>query len=450
MPLTLGDARVHLSIQGTTEELGRARAAAEHAPAREPAAEPFVEIDLGLVEERCRLKASSCRLLIERRGARGGSEAERAAVERLNTMIARAKTLPNCFLWVFWQQEVQPADDDLLVIAECYDALADAVSLVRRIDAPGGEGHPGDMPLAFAWLAEASSALRVALADTWLARDDQDQYETHQWLRRETAGRRVYIQRHMTLDDPAQPAGATDLRAKIRELLDLLSRRADVSKQVHNTIGQVRYHAGLIAKNGVEHASEHWPRIESALERLASWGVGPTDPRVKEALNRLAAAARPAGSHPAGLLAAALGAIEGAVAGVADTAPDEPESTGRAWSTEVLTVRAWLRGKRMVVIGGERNLPAIARLEEAFALREVEWVSLTEHGSGAPMRAPIQRPETALVIVIIKLTGHLHADEARAYAADSGKPCVVLPGGYNPERVAVEISSQASERLQSR
>ena len=104
-------------------------------------------------------------------------------------------------------------------------------------------------------------------------------------------------------------------------------------------------------------------------------------------------------------------------------------------------------GQGIVVIGGERNAEAVQRLTEAFELKDAEWVELTEHGPGTPMRAPIYRPDTAVVIVIIKLTGHLHSDEARDYAAAAGKPCVMLSGGYNPERVAAEIMEQASDRL---
>ena len=99
------------------------------------------------------------------------------------------------------------------------------------------------------------------------------------------------------------------------------------------------------------------------------------------------------------------------------------------------------------LLGGERNAEAVQRLTQAFELKDAEWVELTEHGPGTPMRAPIYRPETAVVIVIIKLTGHLHAEEARDYSSGAGKPCVMLSGGYNPERVAAEIMEQASSRL---
>jgi hypothetical protein len=54
------------------------------------------------------------------------------------------------------------------------------------------------------------------------------------------------------------------------------------------------------------------------------------------------------------------------------------------------------------------------------------------------------------VLVLIKLTGHLHADEAQRYARAAGKPCVYLPAGYNPEQVAEALVQQAGERLRER
>jgi len=62
--------------------------------------------------------------------------------------------------------------------------------------------------------------------------------------------------------------------------------------------------------------------------------------------------------------------------------------------------QALLKGTRIVLVGGEPNAPASEKLAEAFGLTDVEWVSLTEHGSGVPMRAPIESPQTSLVAVI--------------------------------------------------
>jgi hypothetical protein len=451
VPLRLGDAVVHVPMSGTTEELGRARlAAVEPKIWLEDGADALSgrsEVELALVEERCRLKAASCRLFIEKRAAGAEPDVEYEVRQRMNEMIARAKTMPNCFLWVFWRERTPPDDATLLQIAESYDAHADAVALMRRIDESGGGSRSDDEASAFHLLAEANSALRVALTDTWLTDDDRDQTDMHIWLRQETASRRVFIERHMTADDPADPSNATDLLGRIKQIGKRLDDRAGRAKGVKSALSQIKYHAGQIVKSGSDDSSAHWTKIADAVAKLTSMGVAATDRRIAEAVGPDAAALWPAGSSDARGLPAIVGRAKALADGADRGLDDESASDDREWSKTVLDVRAMLRGKRMVIIGGERYAPAVERLTQAFELKAAEWVALTEHGSGIPMRAPIHRPDTAVVIVIVKLTGHLHAEEAREYASAAGKPCVLLSGGYNPERVAAEIAEQASARL---
>jgi hypothetical protein len=132
--------------------------------------------------------------------------------------------------------------------------LADAVALLRRVDAVADGRRAEDEESAFHLLAEANSALRVALADTWLSDDDRDQAETHVWLRRETAERRVFIERHMTADDPAEPANAAELRTRITAQGKRLDEREAATKRVKNALGQIRYHAGQLTKGRPEEA----------------------------------------------------------------------------------------------------------------------------------------------------------------------------------------------------
>ena len=451
VPLKLGDAVVHLPLTGTTEELGRARASASEVSvdAEENGAgfSAPSDIDLALVEKRCRLKATSCRLFIERRAAAADPDTEREVLDRLNDMIAKAKATESCFLWVFWRNQAQPDDAILARIADCYEAQADAVALLRRVDAVADGRRAEDEESTFHLLAEANSALRVALADTWLSDDDRDQAETHVWLRRETAERRVFIERHMTADDPADPANAAELRTRITAQGKRLSEREAATKRVKNALGQISYHAGQLTKGRPEEAPAHWTKISDAVNHLKGMGVCTTDRRIAEAVGIVAAAAWPGPSaradHMTGVITRALALGKD----LEKISKERASADQREWSGSVLSVRDLLRGKRMVVIGGERNAEAVQRLTQAFELKEAEWVELTEHGPGTPMRAPIYRPDTAVVVVIIKLTGHLHADEAREYASAAGKPCVTLSGGYNPERIAAEIMEQASTRL---
>lgn len=450
IPLKIGDAVVHVPLQGTTEELGRARASIDSRPEPSIGDEEFngvSEVDLKVVEERCRLKAAACRLFIEKRAAIADPDEEREVLYRLNEMIAKAKAMPSCFLWVFWRNQAQPDDAALLRIAENYDAQADAVALVRRIDEDSNGRRSEDEESAFHLLAEANSALRVALGDTWLSDDDRDQTDAHVWLRHETALRRVFIERHMTADDPANPANAAELRSRIKLAAKRLDERAAAAKGIKNALGQIKYHAGQILKGRVDDAPAHWAKIADGAKKLETMGVAPTDRRIAEAVGAAAAALWSGDAAGSGFLSGVVARALALARRADGDALDRASAEDREWSKAVLEVRGLLRGKRMVIIGGERNAPAVERLKQAFELKEAEWVVLTEHGSGIPMRAPIHRPDTAVVLVILKLTGHLHAEEAREYATAAGKPCVLLSGGYNPEKVAAEIVEQASTRL---
>lgn len=452
MPLTLGQQVVRIPVSGTTEELERACAAAVEPKPQEVTQAEYLkdsgDIDLVTVEQRCRLKADACRLCIERQSADADSDAVFKARHQMDEMIARAKAMPNCFLWVFSREHTQPDNATLSRIADNYKAHADAVALMLRIDNNAPEtGRKDDEVMAFHLLAEANSALRVALADTWITKPDSDQFEAHVWLKRETSLRRVYIERHMSLDDPADPSDTADLRERIRQANSRFDESADRDRKIKNDLKRIRYHANLIVKNGADSSSEHWEKIDGARVRLRNMGIAATDNRITKAIGPEAAALWPPESPKAGDLSESIArAMSLRDDPEADTS-DEPQSTEREWSPRVHEVRNFLRGKRIVVIGGERNAKAVDRLEKAFELTQADWITLSEHGSGATMRAPIQRPDTAAVIVIIKLTGHLHVDEAKGYADAAGKPCVRLMGGYNPENVAQAILDQASDRL---
>ena len=448
--LRLGDAVAHVPLSGTSEELGRARQSAIEPKAfltRQPGNVPARgETDLALVERRCRLKAASCRLFVKKRAAEANTDAEYSARHEMNQMIAQAKAMPNCFLWVFWRERTQPDDGTLATIAETYDAHADAVALARRIN-ESDLGQPADVAEALQLLAEANSALRGAMAGTWLTDDDRDQDEVHAWLRGETASQRVFLDRHMTADDPAEPVEATGLRARVKQVSKRLDDRVGRAKGIKSAISQIKYHAGQIVKNGSDGSLAHWTKISDAVARLESMGIATSDRRVSEAVGAEAVEWFPDEAMTLRGLPDVISRAR-ALAGGLNSDPDvEEDAIARDWSKSVLEVRELLRGTRAVVIGGERNGEAVGRLIDAFQLKDAEWVALNEHGSSSPMRAPIFRSDTGVILVIIKLTGHLHADEARDFANAAGKPCIFLSGGYNPERVARAVLDQASARL---
>lgn len=432
VPLSIGGALVRVEVPGSAGELSAAAAsAADEEPDPEPDARP--EIDLALIATRCRLKAESCRHFIVRRSAEGDPLRERPALDTMNQLIARAKALPDCFLWAFWPHAEQPDDDRMRRIAACYEGLGEAAELCRAASAEDGVVSLEETRLAFQLFAEMSSALRIALWDTWLSSPDRDQDDAHQWLRWETAARRIFVPRHMVLDDPGDPGRAEDAIAEIRGLSSLIESRRASSKRIDELFKRARYHAGRLPQTGKGEAHD-CARINESVAQLLELGVDERDRRFASLRPMINAGVFPddAPPHPALLLTPTP----------AKAAPP-PEREAR-WSERVIEARALLRGGTVVVIGGVPKGEAIERIRSAFELAEVEWVPLTEHGTGAPMRAPIVRPETRLVLVLIKLCGHLHSEEARGLARSAGKPCVILPAGYNPEQIAEQVIQQAS------
>jgi len=443
VPLRIGDISIPIEVHGSEADLRAAEAA--HTPVSAKP-EPVIEtpdIDLTMVVRRARLKSASCLLYIERRAAEGQPDRERPVLESMRSMIDRAQNeLRECFLWAFFRERTQPGDEALREIAACYEALAEAAEACVKATNDEWLADENTLHDAMQLLAEASSALRVALRQTWLVQPDRDQDETHLWLRTEAWRRSIYVERFMSLDDPADPARAPEVTTEARTLVALLDSRQRDARRVEELANKVRYHARqLAADSGNEH---HARTINACCEELLTKGLRSGDTR----LLSLSAVIKPEhfpDTVPPGEAVASI--ARGPASAPSRVVEPKPAAAVRQWSDRVLEARELLRGGSLVLVGGEVRPDAVSRITDAFALNDVEWISLSEHGSGAPMQAPIARPETKAVIVLIKLAGHLHAEEARAYARQADKPCVLLPAGYNPEQIAEHLLNQAAGRL---
>lgn len=457
--LRTGDLRGHIVSHGTNEEIGRARGAASESHATITGA--FVpgaysappEVDIAVVEKRCRLKAQACDLAVLKRqnDLSGHHDSDAEILQQLNAMVVIAKELPNCFLWTFWRERPLPDDATILTASRCYITLADAAALMRKVDDAAARGIAVDDAAAMRLLAEADSALRVVLARTWIE-EDRDQVDVHHWLRRATAQRRVYIERFMTMSDPADPTQSAELAERIRATSSSVEDVARQDKAIKKPLSQVRYHSNFLSKlpaGDPAEQVEHWKKIAEGLHLLAQAHVMMSDPRIAEALAPIVTLQIPEVLSEDRELAAALQYAAKPRGGDAEAMPDEDDDqTGsRPWSEQVLAVREWLRGGRLVIVGGERRQAAVDQFVSAFELKEVDWIDLVEHGSSAPLRTAIQRLDTSAVLLIVKLIGHLHAEKAQQWADESKVPCAWLKADYNPERAARDILEQLAGRF---
>lgn len=461
VPLRIGDARIAVPVTGAAHIIGAAVEAAGTEPNRHGEEEDYLErtararaIDLERISARCRIKAVSCRHQILRQNQERDTPEEFESRLKMNDLIAQAKAIPDCFLWMFFRKGLPTSDEQLELIARCYEAMIDAADLCHAIEPIDYWPDEDGVREALQLLSTTSSALRVSLEDTWLTQPDIDQNEVHQWLKLVTAEHRYHVRQHMQLNDPADPrVDAPAAQQRARELFSLLNEQRTRRERAEQLLKKALYHAQKVRDAAESPYAEDPPDHDCQKVNEAVSALVALDPQgIAGMIRELAAVALPE-AFPDGIVpheALVAAAAQNTSAAKPKPQPaNEDVPQGRSWSDDVLRVRKLFGGGQIVVIGGEPRRDAIERMIDAFELDGVEWPELTEHGSAEPMRAPISNPNTRLVVVIIKLTGHEHADRARDFAKQASVPLVHLPAGYNPEQIAAEALNQASSQLQS-
>lgn len=431
VPLKLGDQSLHVKVHGTSTDIAAARTAAP-APVWTPVTESVADLtppDLELIAERCELKARSCRVMIERRAA-AGTPREQDLIREINALVAQGKQKHKCFLWAVFPGREQPDDEHLRACAEAYANLGIAATLAHTAapDRPGS--HRRD---ALALLATAQSALRAALQHTWLTAPDQDQDDAFRYLSQATSYEGIFIERHMRLTDPADPAEWEALRHRMEEFRTRLADEDAAKRKVRTALSTIKHHVRVIQSDPAAEHSRDWAKIEDAAGVLAAAkALGEARDLLRPLADRI-----PEGAALTRRAVLRRDELE-------DAAGERDEA---AFSERVQRVASWLTGKRAVLVGGEEYPHQAERIKDAFGLDELAWVSLREHASSAPLEHEIADPKTALVIVLVRLAGHAHVHDAREFARTHDVPAVLLKAGYNPEQIAAAVLEQASDRL---
>ncbi len=436
VPLRIGDTIRHVEVQGGGEAALGAMASAADRP-------PSVSYDSMYVPpELPDLEALALRCEHAARAARFAAEtapALRTPLWRVQAdeYVQRALSLgaprgP----WSFDADEhFDPVN--LQRLAACFDNLAHASRVVTlsRKEVEGSrivEPRSLEEREVIRLLAESQSSLRIA-GEPFGQTRDEDQYTAFRWLRLVTEHERIYLDRFMRMDDPGDPDLAGDLARRIAELEQTLAKRKESRTDHKSKRTKARYHAKRILSDIATGDEADWNSMTAAIKHMLSRGESVAS--MNALLNDVRESPRD-------------GAPLELVDALSTTEPEEDASSAsREYGPNVQRVRDWLSGTRVVIIGGERRNDAAERITAAFDLGELEWVSLVEHSSSAPIQPEVIRADTKLVLVLIKLAGHTHVDDARRWSREAGKPCVLLRAGYNPEQIAASVIDQASESI---
>jgi hypothetical protein len=404
------------------------------------------DVDLGIIEIRCRLKAEASRWAGERqRRQRGGADYAADLEPTDRGLIARAKALPDCFLWMSHREAALPGDlsryDEL---AGCFEAAADAAAALRVVAT-----HPEDVdPFARAMdlAAEAQSVVRVAVGMIDPGYVDNDQLKLFIWLREAASERRCLIRRYMKRDDPADPATWQGLRERIAEMAGKLRRGRDRDKRRKELFNQARYHLRRVHSDPVGDHGHDWQKVADAVEELVDDGLPPSNVDLRDLVLPIA------DEFPDELpLPRNLDLVLREIDRYLALRPAEASGNGRdeVQPEELRRARDLLQGRSLVMIGGERRASAAEALEQALGLRELIWIETREHQTHAVFEPAVARDDVAVVILAIRWSSHGFG-EVKAFCDKYGKPLVRLPAGYSPNQVAYHLIRQVGDRLATR
>lgn len=395
-------------------------------------------VDLRVVVRRARWKAEACRFAIERRAAKEsgrGIEEIRAQEEVLRK---KREQLEDCYAWMLDSPRPLPDDQLLRDVADCYDTVALAAEIASELQ-EAGLMQPSPPAELLYLLAEGQSALLAALNKCDL-RGDSDQRDLFVWLKEQTTRHRIYVDRHMRLDDPADSTGSADLAERLRKLGAELSDRKRRQRARGPLLNKIRYHARKAGEAGAA-SEQDWQAITAAVDSWLEEGLRQDDRTLRELLGDFVE--RYGGDRE----------VPEQIVTLLGTHPSDerdPQPAGRAADRPAVREQAaaLLRGRKALIFGDEERSEARAPIAAALELSELEWVTLSGDSVREVLAERIRREDVELVLIAARLPQDDYA-EFKRLCLEHGKPFVRLPASLEPGQVAHQILRQVGWRLRS-
>jgi len=231
------------------------------------------------------------------------------------------------------------------------------------------------------------------------------------------------------------------LQARIQGEAEFVADAQKKAKRLQNAVGKIRYHVGRIQED--ENSAPHWNKIEAGIHQFIAAGGAPSNREVAESLLPIA------DTIPDDLLLgvglqAVLEYVDELAAKSEEVATEPPRP--KTPIPELLRARDLLRGKCVVLIGGQCRQKSKRLIERELELKELRWITSRPHESISGFEPEIIRHDTALVVLMIRWCSHSY-EGVKRFCVAHAKPFVRLPGGYHPNQIAYQIIEQQGEAL---
>jgi len=357
--------------------------------------------ELPQIEQRCRIKAEGARWAAKRRrllkeGANFETEIEPSDQE----LIGRAKGLPDCFLWMCHRDGPSPENLELFEdLAGCFDAMAIAINLLQVLLNNPEDAEVFEQALDLA--AEAQSAVRAAI----LAMEgptDGDQQKVFSWLRSAAAERGILIRRHMRRDDPADPSGWANLQERLHQLEERLQRYKNRDRRHKTLFNKIRYHLKRVTTDPSADQAYDWSKVIESADQLVAEGLPPSNIELRDLLLPVL------DDIPENIeLPRNIQLVLREIDRFLSSRPTKPDpSVALATSPEMRSVRDLLKGRCVVMIGGDRRPFSADALSDAFGLKELVWIETREHQTHTVFEPQVARSDVALMLLAIRWSSH--------------------------------------------
>lgn len=336
-----------------------------------------------------------------------------------------------------WSSE-QEADP---VAASCYKTLRRAVAYVIGVTKEYIERESArqEFEESLQFAATAQSALRVHLHG--LGRRDESQGSVYFWLSDITKAQKVFISRHMRLEDPGDPQAMETLCAEIDQRLYARQR----PKRIQKALGNMEFKFNKLTGDAEKDFTIWGDIVRIVTEVMKEEEVPPSSKELREALlPRLGDI--PCDLEPNPQFELVLRALREHQQ--REPSPGESDAgNGKRYSPEATEVGQLLRGRKVLLVGGIPDPVVRERIESAFELGELQWEGAKEHSSSAKFQPLVAAPDVSVVCLIIKLIGHGHVDDIKEYCRQADRPLVLLHKGFGVNQIARCILDQAGQRL---
>jgi hypothetical protein len=205
---------------------------------------------------------------------------------------------------------------------------------------------------------------------------------------------------------------------------------------------KLKFHLARLGRDPHGAAAQDWARVIELTQELLRAPVLPQLQAFRQSLEREAAFLL-AGRLPSNFLH-----LQHQLQAAIQTFPKESQAKELAPRSDVERLADLLRGREIVVIGGDPRQQHRERLRDSLRLSEVHWPQTREDRPDVGALEPlIARSEVVLVLLLIRWIRHALGDVGKLCERHD-KALARITAGYHANKIAHEVLAQCAERLE--